>query len=263
MPQAERTTVRHLLSHRSGIFDYLEDARFFIEAYRNPERTYTPDELVGMVDQFGAAFEPGIEGAWKYSSTNYVILGMLVERVTGRSLAEEMRLRIVEPLQLVHTSFAPYEPLQGNLAQGYIGASDRADVSMTFVFATGNMISTADDLRRFTDALFGGALLRDESLAMMAAFVDTGGAYEMPELEYGLGLMRARLNVGPDPAGRQRPDRLSTVLGHIGGIAGFRAGVWRVPESGITIALGVNQADIDPNLLARDALDLILTAQGQ
>jgi D-alanyl-D-alanine carboxypeptidase len=251
------------LSHTSGIFDYLEDSEFFVEAYRNPEQTYTPGELVAMVDQYGAAFEPGSEGAWKYSSTNYVILGMLVERITGRTMAEEMRQRIIGPLDLRHTFFAPDDAMAGTVAEGYIGASDRADVSMTFVFATGNIISTADDLRRFANGLFGGQLLSAESLGMMTTTIDTGGAYEIPELQYGLGLMQARLAVGPGPDGRARPDELSAVLGHIGGIAGFRTAVWRVPESGITIALGLNQANIDPNLLARDTLDMILAWQGQ
>lgn len=262
-PLAERTTARHLLSHTSGIFDYLEDSQFFIEAYQNPERAYAPDELVAMVDQYGAAFEPGTEGAWKYASTNYVILGMIVEQVTGRPLAEEMRQRIFEPLALTHTFFAAHEIRGGNIAEGYIGASDRADVSMTFVFATGNIISTADDLRLFIDGLFTGRLVSEQSLAMMTATMYTGGAYDMPELEYGLGVMRANLSVGPGPNGEQRPDNLSTVFGHIGGIAGFRAAVWRVPESQITIALGLNQADIDPNVLARDALEVILTWQEQ
>ncbi len=216
-----------------------------------------------MVAPFGAAFEPGTEGAWKYSSTNYVILGMLVEQVTGRPMAEQMRQRIFEPLGLEHTFFAPYEPVRGSVAEGYIGASDRADVSMTFVFATGNIIATAGDLRRFVDALFAGRLLSPQSMALMTSVVDTGGAYDMPELHYGLGLMQANLAVGPGPNGEERPEALSAVLGHIGGVAGSRSGVWHVPASGITIALGMNQADIDPNVLARDTLEVILTWQGQ
>lgn len=263
VPLATRTTVRHLLSHTSGIFDYLEDRRFFVEAYQNPERAYTPDELVGMVDQFGAAFEPGTEQDWKYSSTNYVILGMLVEQVTGRTLAQEMRQRIIGPLGLTHTFFAPNEPIEGTLAQGYIDDSDRANVSMTFVYGTANIISTAGELRTFADALFDGRLLSPASLATMEAVQDTGGAYDMPELAYGLGLMSARLNVGPAPDGARRAYEESAVLGHIGGVAGFRSAVWHVPESDITIALSLNQADIDPNLLARDILDAILTWQGR
>ncbi len=260
---AHTTTVRHLLSHRSGLFDYPENAQFFVPAYRNPQRTYTPAELVEMVNPLGAAFAPGTAGAWQYASTNYVILGMLVEKVTGRPLAEEIRRRIFDPLALKHTYFVPDERVQGSVAQGYIDASDRANVSMTFVFATGNIISTVDDLRRFGDDLFRGKLLKPATLAAMESVVETGGAYGMPELQYGLGLMRARLNVGPRPDGARRPAAAGTVLGHIGGIAGFRAAIWRVPASGITIALSLNQADMDPNLLARDVLQAILTWQGQ
>ncbi|MBV9790477.1 MAG: serine hydrolase [Chloroflexi bacterium] len=262
-PLAGRTTVRHLMSHTSGVFDYLEDSRFFVEAYGNPDRVYTPDELVAMVDQYGAAFEPGTEGAWKYASTNYVILGMLVEQVTGRPLAEEMRQRIFEPLGLERTVFATTEEFGTDMAHGYIGASGRSDVSMTFVFATGNIISSADDLAVFIDGLFTGRLLSQESLTAMTTTIYTGGAYDMPELEYGLGIMRANLSVGPGPNGEPRPDNVSTVFGHIGGIAGFRSAVWRVPESQITIALGQNQAVVDPNVLARDALEVILAWQDQ
>lgn len=259
----ETTTVRHLLSHTTGIYDYLEDRRFFVAAYQNPDRIWAPTELASTKGQIGPAFKPGAEGQWKYSSTNYVILGMLVEQITGRTLAEEMRQRIFGPLDLKQTFFAPDEAPQGMLAHGYIDESDRSDVSMTFVFATGNIISTADDLRRFADGLFDGRLLHPQSLGLMTALIDTGGAYDMPELEYGLGVMAARLNVGPDPDGIARPDAVSSVLGHIGGIAGFRSAVWRAPESGITIALSLNQADTDPNLLARDVLDAILTWQGR
>jgi D-alanyl-D-alanine carboxypeptidase len=172
-----------------------------------------------------------------------------------------MRQRILDPLQLTHTFFSPHEALDGTLAQGYIDASDRSDVSMTFVFGTGNIVSTADDLRQFADGLFGGRLLSAESLAMMTAFADTGGAYDMPELQYGLGVMRARLNVGPGLDGKRRSDEVSTVLGHIGGVAGFRSAVWWAPQTGITISLSINQADVDPNLLARDVLDTILAWQ--
>jgi D-alanyl-D-alanine carboxypeptidase len=260
---SQSTTPHHLLSHTSGIYDYLEDSRFFVQAYRNPEQTWTPEQLVGMSNQVGAAFRPGTEGAWKYSSTNFVVLGMLVEQVTGRTLAEEMRERIFDPLELRHTFFAPQEQPDSAVAQGYIGGSDRVDVSMSFVFGTGNLISTAADLRQFAEALFNGRLLKPESLALMTTTIDTGGAYEMPELEYGLGVMRARLNVGPGPDGAARPEQRSAVLGHIGGIAGFRSAVWWLPESGITIALSLNQADLDPNILARDTLETILTWQGR
>jgi D-alanyl-D-alanine carboxypeptidase len=260
---ADRTTVRQVLNHTSGIYDYLEDRRFFTQAYQNPGRAWMPAQLVALAEQVGPSFQPGAAGEWDYSSTNYVILGMLVEQVTGQPLADVMRQRIFEPVGLTHTFFAPDAAMEGQLAQGYVDDSDRVNLSMTFVYATGNIITTAEDLQRFGEALFMGDLLSPESRATMTTVVETGGAYAMPELQYGLGVMRARLNVGPTVDGAPRPEEASTVLGHIGGLAGFRSAVWWVPESGITIALGLNQANVDPNVLARDVLEVILTWQGR
>lgn len=261
IPFDQSTTIRHLLSHRSGLFDYLEDSRFFVQAYRNPDRTWTPQELVDMVDDFGAAFRPGTPNGWKYASTNYVILGMMIEKVTGRTLAQEMRTRIIDPLELRDTYFEPDEEPPTRVAQGYIDFSDRSNLSMTFVWGTGNLISTADDLRHFADALWGGTLLGADMFKEMSTLAPTGGAYDMPELRYGLGMMGAHLSVGPSPDGEPRLASRSTVEGHIGGIAGSRAVIWRVPSTGILLTLTMNQSDIDPNILARDALNVVLDWQ--
>lgn len=259
----ETITVRQLLNHTSGLYDYLEDRNFRDQAYQNPERSWTPRELVEYAAQFPLSFPPGAEGAWDYSSTNYVVLGMLVEQVTGQSLANEMRQRIFEPLGLEATFFAPDEPIQGNQARGYGATDDLMNVPMSFAFATANLVSTVDDVQRFARALFYGQLLKAETRTMMYSFVNGKGAYNMPELEYGLGLMRNRLPIGPGPNGQPRPTAASTVLGHTGGFAGFRSVVWSAPESQITIALGLNQSDTDPNTLATAIFDAILTHQGR
>jgi D-alanyl-D-alanine carboxypeptidase len=134
---------------------------------------------------------------------------------------------------------------------------------MSIVFATENIVSTVDDVRRFVEALFGGRVLAPDTLELMTSFVGGKGQYNMPNLEYGLGVMRNRLPVGPGPDGRARPAEASRVMGHIGGFGGFRAATWSAPESGITIALGVNQAATDPNKLATRVFDAILTYQGR
>jgi len=97
----------------------------------------------------------------------------------------------------------------------------------------------------------------------MFAFQNGKGQYNMPKLEYGLGVMRNQLAVGPNPQGQARPATLSTVLGHTGGFGGFRSALWYAPESGITIALGMNQGATDPNILATRALQAILASQGR
>jgi CubicO group peptidase (beta-lactamase class C family) len=208
-------------------------------------------------------FRPGAQGAWDYSSTNFVLLGMIVEQATGSSLAREMRQRIFEPLGLEQTFFTPDEPIDGVLARGYSGAVDQTRVAMSFAYATANLVSTAGDVRTFIEALLDGRLLGPETLAMMLSFVNGKGQYRMPALAYGLGIMQNQLPVGPGPDGQPRPAAVRTVVGHIGGFGGFRAAVWSAPESGITIALGVNQAATDPNILATRAFDAILTHLGR
>ena len=263
VPSGDRITVRHLLQHTSGLYDYLEDPAFRTQPYQAPDRTWTPRELVTYAARFPLAFQPGAEGAFDYSSTNYVILGMLIEQITGRTLAQEMRQRLFEPLGLAATFFAPDEPVDGIQAHAYSASTDLSRASMSFAFATANLVSTVEDVQRFAQALFDGQVLQPETLATMSRFVDGKGQYNMPALAYGLGLMRNQLPVGPGPDGHARPPAVSTVLGHTGGWGGFRSAVWYAPESGITIALGLNQADTDPNILATQVVDAILRQQGR
>jgi D-alanyl-D-alanine carboxypeptidase len=212
---------------------------------------------------FPSAFEPGAKDSWSYSSTNYVVLGMLVEQATGNSLAVEVRRRILEPLALRATYFAPEEQVAGPQARGYSKSDDHTEIAMSFGFAAANIVTTADDLRRFGHALFGDQLLEPETRDLMEQFVNGKGQYGMPELEYGLGLMRNRLPVGPGPDGQPRPEAESRVIGHIGGLGGFRAALWYAPESQMLVALSVNQTSTDPNQLATQVFDALLEQQGR
>lgn len=263
LPNGNVITVRDLLQHTTGLYDYLEDRNFVTRQYQDFERRWQPAELVAYALQFPPAFAPRTPGAWDYSSTNFVILGMVVEQVSGNSLAQEMRARIFQPLGLEGTFFAPDEPIPGSPARGYSRTVDQTNVAMSFAYATANLVSTAGDVRRFADALVNGELLQPEMQNQMFTFVNGKGQYNMPELEYGLGLMRNRLDVGPALNGQARPAEASRVVGHIGGFGGFRSAVWSAPDSGITIALGVNQAATDPNILATQVFNAILTHQGR
>ena len=151
---ARGVTVGELLSHTSGIADLLAPMRDRLNAA--PTRVWTPAEVVALVG--ASSFAPGTD--WGYSNTNYVIAGMLVERVTGHRFADELELRINGPLGLAHTGFAPLVP-KGNLL----------GVSWASAFWTaGALESTADDLVRWGDGLYGGAVLRPSSLAAMLDF---------------------------------------------------------------------------------------------
>ncbi len=255
VPDAERITVRHLLQHTTGLYDYLEDRAFIGEMQRNPEYEWEPEELVG----YAARFPQRALGRWDYSSTNYVILGMLVERVTGQPLAQQIRQRIFEPLGMQHAASLPQEPVPAMLAHGYTNGTDITNVSMSFAFGTANLAMTASDLERFGRALFTEDLLQPETRELMLQnFVSGRGQYDMPALEYGLGVMRNRLPIGPAADGQPRPQSANLVLGHIGGYGGFRSALWYAPQSGVVIAVGINQAQTDPNDLAAAVLDRVL-----
>jgi D-alanyl-D-alanine carboxypeptidase len=258
VPNADTITVRQLLQQTSGLYDYLEDRAFVGQTQREPSREWIPEELVAYATQFPT--NPA--GRWDYSSTNYVILGMLVEQVTGQSLAQQMRQRIFEPLGMRQTFFLPQEPIQGTLAHGYTKGTDITGASMSFAFATANIATTAEELQRFGRALFRENLLRPETRDLMFQFVSGRGQYDMPKLEYGLGVMRNQLPINDEVAGQPRSPKAGLVLGHIGGYGGFRAALWYAPESNVVIALSLNQAQVDPNDLATHVLDTVLTRMG-
>jgi len=191
LPDGDRTTVRHLLSHTSGVYDYLRTlpmppGQEFLD---NRWRTWTAAELVQRAVANPPTFEPP-GSAYAYSNTNYVLLGEIVEEVTGRSYAEEIERRIIRPLRLRGTSVpatSPWIPrphLRGyvpTLQQGEMHLQDYTEMNPSVMGASGEIISTTSDLNRFFAALLDGRLLPAHLLdAMRTPGVDGG--------TYGLGL---------------------------------------------------------------------------
>jgi peptidoglycan/LPS O-acetylase OafA/YrhL/CubicO group peptidase (beta-lactamase class C family) len=263
VPNADAITVRELLQHTSGLYDYLEDRKFLSRAYDDPKRDWQPGELVEYAAGQPPSFAPGAKNRWDYSNTNYVILGMIVEKATGRTLAQELRQRIFEPLGLRQTYMVPDDVVEGPQARGYSKSVDQTDVAMSFTFGAANIVTTVDDLRVFGSALFTDQLLKPDTRALMEQFVNGKGQYDMTDLEYGLGLMRYSLPVGPGPDGNARPAEASRVVGHIGGFGGFRAAMWYAPADGTLVALSVNQASTDPNDFATRVFETILESEGR
>lgn len=231
VPGGERITVRQLLSHTSGLPEYMTGG-FVGRVRRAPERVYTPEELVAEALARPRLFAPGAPGRWAYSNTNYILLGLIIERVTGNSLEFELQQRIIEPLGLTNTAMAPNRATGEGLARGYARGQDYTELNMSFAWAAGGLTSTAEDTLRFARALFDGALLRPEYLASMRSYLDAGRD------DYGLGLMRTTFPT------------LGSAEGHTGGLAGYRSVVWRLPEQGITIVVLVNRYEVDPQRIA-------------
>lgn len=193
-----RITVRQLLQHTSGLPDYTQDLLGGeVETLRH--RGAEPAELVAMALRHPASFPPG--AGWSYSNTGYIVAGMIVEKVTGRALGDEIARRITRPLGLRGT----YLPRRGDEklpephAVGYApvdGAlTDFSDFDATIAWAAGGLVATPADLDRFSRALLGGELLRPPQLAEMRRTVpadDLG----VPGVRYGLGLRSIPLSCG-------------------------------------------------------------------
>jgi D-alanyl-D-alanine carboxypeptidase len=210
VPDGGAVTLRMLLNHTSGLFDYTEDPAFLRRMIEDPTRPATPRELVAVATAHLPTFPPGTD--WAYSNTNYIVTGLILEAATGRSVARLVGARILRPLRLGGTYFAVGSPdLAGYHAHGYVppsltngaGYVDVTPFAPSLAWAAGAIVSTADDLHRFYAALLGGRLLRPPQLREMTTTVPV-----VPTAGYGLGLFAERRACG-------------TVWGHDGGIPGY------------------------------------------
>jgi len=206
LPDGDRITVRMLLQHTSGLYNYtsglpLDPAGFETIRYRHRE----PRELVAIATAKPLDFEPGTK--WSYSNTNYVVAGMLVEKITGRPYADAVRQRVIQPLRLRDTSVpGDRVDVPGPHAHGYYRVGDRVvdvtRINPSVAWAAGEIISTTADLDRFVAAVARGELLEPAQFAEMTELTDVSPGY-------GLGLEQQDLPCG------------ATVIGHGGGIPAY------------------------------------------
>ncbi|WP_330446707.1 serine hydrolase domain-containing protein [Streptomyces anulatus] len=189
-----RITVRHLLQQTSGLPEYTsrlgDDVRY-----------YAPRELLATALRHPADFAPGKR--WKYSNTNYVLAGLIVQKITGRPLADEIDRRIIQRIGLRHTYFpAPGDAtIREPHPHGYYQESaqtplrDITEMDPSWGWAAGQMISTNSDLNRFFTALLTGRLLPAPQLARMRSTVPAEATFG-PGARYGLGLVSRPLPCG-------------------------------------------------------------------
>lgn len=202
--EGSRITVRQLLNHTSGLFNYTADFPVLADAsaFRAGRfDTWTDSRLVAIAMRHAPSFEPGT--GWEYSNTNYTLAGMIIERTTGRSWQREVTRRIIRPLGLRDT-YAPvtHPGVPGRHMKGYsaFGGSRPIDVTLfnpSGAGAAGGMISTGADLTGFYSALMRGRLLEPAGLAEMKTTVRATELDDVwPGARYGLGLMQADLTCG-------------------------------------------------------------------
>ncbi|WP_183154308.1 serine hydrolase [Streptomyces shenzhenensis] len=231
-------TLRMLLNHTSGIYNYTADDDFgrtyFLKDgfFRHRYDTLTPRELVAIALRHRPDFAPGT--SWNYSNTNYVLAGMVIERVTGRPYAEEIDRRIIRPLKLTGTSVPgtrvslprPSSRAYSKLAPTTAGPSyDVTRLNPSIASAAGEMISDSADLTRFYRALLRGDLLPARQLKEMKTTVEIDG---VPNAGYGLGLMDRTLSCGVH------------VWGHDGGIHGSGSSAVTTADGRHALAVNFN-----------------------
>ncbi len=219
LPDGGRITVRQLLGHTSALADYAADDAFLRRTVRDPGRSWTPHELLEVALRLGPVGSPGER--FVYASTNYVVLGLLVERVTDTTIAEQLRRRIIVPLGLRDTSFSSGRRIPGRHAHGYAPSQHDGIVGR---LATARDRSEASDLSRFLGALLGGRLLRPRSLALMRP---------APGERYGLGLAAFRTPCG-------------TAVGHTGNLLGTVSAAWSTADGRRCVVAMTNSYPLSP-----------------
>lgn len=249
LPNGDQITLRHLLTHTSGLFNVVEHEAYFADLFTEmvvDEETGSVtlpcvqrdpnDTLARYVYGKDALFEPGTQ--WYYSNTNYTLLGMVIEKAADMPLAEAYRNYIYEPLGMKSTFLDCYEDPVIDVVHGYTGSGDAladlTELHESIGWSAGGLVSTAPDLVAFARGLFGGALYDDpESLVAMTT--------PAPGSSYGLGI-----TIQPE------------YMGHAGYIAGFRSVLDYAPEFDTVVVMLYNNVAADPELGLADVLNPVL-----
>ena len=242
VPSGQAITLRQLLNHTSGIYNYTDDQALNSSLIRNPRRVLTPVELVAFATKHRPNFDPGT--SWSYSNTGYILLGLVIEKATATSLEQELRERIFQPLALTRTSFPAAPTLPRPFAHGYLPVDlvrtpkgkpvDVTVWSPSWAWAAGALVSTASDLSRFYGALVRGDLLPAEQLGEMRTAVPIPNGSS----QYGLGLA-------------SEPSNCGRVLGHTGGVPGYTSIAYSSEDGGRQTVVLINTSPGSDRLASR------------
>lgn len=247
-PNAGRITVRQLLNHSSGISEFLEDPAVMMKSILS-WRAWKLQELLDIAAKREPYFSPGSD--WHYSNSNYVLLGLIAEQITGKTFAQLLREKLLDPMNLTHTFFVPNEPEPDALLRGYdrdlshfpgfldIGVKSKSWA--TAAHASGALASTADDLGLFYSRLFAGELLSPDMMEAMLTFIPASNPGFDPQVGYGLGLMQ--LNVD----GQE-------LIGHVGEFMGSTAIAMYAPDTGSLVVVTANMSYPDLVKVVSDLL---------
>ena len=235
LPNGQDITIRQLMNHTSGLVRYEFNERFTADLSAAPDRVWQPRELVAYILNTAPPFAAG--QGWDYSDTNYIVLGIIMEKVMGRPYLQMLRERILGPAGLRATAPSEGRVISG-LANGYAGANNpfggsdamlvdgQMVINPQFEWTGGGVASTAEDLARWGKYLYDGKAF-DASL--MPQLLDGVPARLGQGTRYGLGVILRETVVGP-------------VRGHSGFFPGYQAELLYLPQQKVAIAFQVNSS---------------------
>jgi D-alanyl-D-alanine carboxypeptidase len=226
IPNSENITIRMLLNHTSGLFDYSEDEEFGKLLEGDPLHAFTPRQLIDNAIQHKPYFSPGKE--FHYSNTNTVLLGMIVGKITGSTLEREIKKRIIDKLHLKNTIFPAGAEITENFCRGYMlkdgKYEDWTKMNVSWGWAAGAMISNIYDMRTFITAVTDGSLLsRKLQKERMSSWVPISKKTNFPSAKYGYNIFT-----------------YGGFVGHNGGLPGYISYMVRDPENGETFVMMLN-----------------------
>ncbi|MFD3837568.1 serine hydrolase domain-containing protein [Streptomyces sp. NPDC058642] len=245
VPKGHRITLRHLAEMRSGLFPYTEDADFVHDLLSNPKRSFTPREVLAYGFKHKNTFAPGKQ--FEYSNTNLVLLGLVVEKVSGHRLGEFIEKRVLRPARLSHTLFPRGFEFPRPHPRGYTNqtltdeVADSTNWNPSWAWAAGAMISDLHDLRRWAKIVATGTLLRPQTQEQRLKMLPTGH----PGTSYGLGIFNS-----------------DGWIGHNGSIPGYQTVTVYLPSKKATLVLMLNtdisyQGQEPSSLLARAITEIV------
>ncbi|ELP67048.1 beta-lactamase [Streptomyces turgidiscabies Car8] len=246
VPDGHRITLRHLAEMRSGLFPYTSDPDFVQDLLSDPKRSFTPREVLAYGFRHENTFAPGAE--FQYSNTNLVLLGLVIEKVSGQRLADFIDERVLRPARLRHTLFPkgaefPEPHPRGYTDQTLSGATaDATDWNPSWAWAAGAMISDLHDLRSWAKTVATGTLLSPQTQAQRLKTLPTG----LPGLSYGLGIFET-----------------GGWIGHNGSIPGYQTVTVYLPSQKATLVIMTNtdasSGGQEPSTLFARAITQIVT----
>ncbi len=233
----DKITIHHLLTHTAGIPNYTSFPNFFNDHMRNP---YTPDEFVEVFKDSTLQFTPGEKFA--YSNSGYFLLGVIIEKVSGKTYEQMLKKNIFTPLKMNNTGFDHHSTILKNRATGYnkFGTSyTNSDyLDMSIPYAAGSMYSTVEDLYLWDQALYTDQLISKKSKDL----IFTPDASGKASYGYGWGISHQPLAKSSDSI---------KVIGHGGGINGFNTIISRIPSDKHLIVLFNNTGRTDLGKMSR------------